>query len=65
MREKLIEILSRYFDIGDSYAYNLTRVKEAFHIGTMSFEDFQEFDDETVADIADFLLENGVIVKDG
>lgn len=29
-REELIELLSRYFQIGDSYAYNLTRVKTAF-----------------------------------
>lgn len=61
-REKLIEILSRYFQIGDSYAYNLTRDKEAFAVGTMSLEDFEEFDDFTVADIVDNLLENGVIV---
>ena len=61
-REKLIEILSRYFQIGDSYAYNLMRDKEAFAVGTMSLEDFEEFDDFTVADIVDNLLENGVIV---
>lgn len=62
MRDKLIEMLSQYFDIGDSYAYNLTRHKSAFAIGTMSLEDFEEFDDDTVADIADYLLANGVIV---
>lgn len=59
-REKLIELLSSYFDIGDSYAYNLTRVKSAFAVGTMSLEDFEEFDDDTVADIADHLLPHGV-----
>lgn len=61
-REKLIEILSRYFTIGDSYEYSLLRVKSAFAIGTMSLEDFVEFDDEKVADIADYLLTNGVVV---
>ena len=61
-REKLIEILSRYFQIGDSYAYNLTRDKEAFAVGTMDLDDFEEFDDFTVSYIADHLLENGVIV---
>ena len=37
-REKLIEILSRYFQIGDSYAYNLTRDKEAFAQSTMRLQ---------------------------
>ena len=62
MREKLIELLSNYFDIGDSYAYNLTRTKTAFMCGTMGFDDFEEFDDETVSDIADHLIANGVTI---
>jgi hypothetical protein len=62
MREKLIALLGKYFDIGDSYAYNLTRVKTAFEVGTMSLEDFEEFDEETIADLADYLIENGVII---
>ena len=37
IRGILIELLSQYFNIGDSYAYNLTRDKSAFGIGTMSF----------------------------
>ena len=64
VREKLVELLSEYFDIGDSYAYNLTRVKSAFACGTMGFDDFEEFDDETVADIADHLIANGVTVQE-
>ena len=63
-REKLIETLSRYFDIGDSYAYNLTRVKTAFAVGTMSLEDFEEFDENTVGDIADYLIANGVVIRE-
>ena len=61
-REKLIAILDRYFDIGDSYAYNLTRAKSAFACGTMGFDDFEEFDEETVADIVDDLIEHGVTI---
>ena len=61
-KERLIEILSRYFQIGDSYAYNLTRDKTAFSVGTMSLDDFEEFDEVTVADIAEHLLANGVII---
>jgi hypothetical protein len=60
VREKLVELLAQYFTIGDSYAYNLTRVKEAFSVGTMTIDDFVEFDDETVEDIADNLIANGV-----
>ena len=63
MREKLIELLTRYFTIGDSYCYNLTRIKTAFEVGTMSLDDFEEFDDDTVADIADFLIANGVTIQ--
>lgn len=55
-RDRLIELLAKYFTIGDSYAYNLTRVKEAFAVGTVTIDDFVEFDDEVVADIADHLL---------
>ena len=64
VREKLVELLAKYFDVGDSYAYNLTRVKSAFACGTMGFDDFEEFDEETVADIADYLISNGVMVQE-
>ena len=60
MKERLVELLNRYFQIGDSYAYNLMRVKDAFEIGTKTFDDFVEFGDETTSDLADFLLSNGV-----
>lgn len=57
-REKLIEILSKYFNIGDSDTYILTRVKEGFAVGTVTIDDFQEFDEENVADLADYLIKN-------
>lgn len=60
-KEKLVEVLSQYFNIGDSYFYNLTRTKSAFSMGTMSFNDFEEFDDEIISDIADCILEDGWI----
>ena len=37
-REKLIEILSQYFTIGDSDEYSLLRDKSAFAIGTIHEE---------------------------
>ena len=65
MKEKLVELLAKYFDIGDSYAYNLTRVKSAFACGTMGFDDFEEFDEETVEDIASYLIAHGVTLHGG
>lgn len=68
MREQLTQLLSRYFNIGDSYTYNLTRVKTAFDVGTIGLDDFEEYTEDNVADLADYLLEAGVIlppVKEG
>lgn len=56
-REKLKEILMQYFDIGDSYAYNLTRVKEVFAVGTVTIDDFEEFDEEIIDDLVEYILE--------
>lgn len=64
MREKLIELLSDYFAIGDSYHYTLNRVKEAFAIGTMGLDDFEEYSDETVEEIADYLIAHGVTIAE-
>ena len=63
VREKLVEMLAEYFNIGDSYTYNLTRVKSAFACGTVGLDDFEEFDDETVENIASYLIDNGVTVQ--
>lgn len=56
-RDKLTEIISSYFSIGDSYTYELTRVKEGFGIGTITIDDFVEWDADNVADIVDYTLE--------
>lgn len=60
----MTEILSEYFGIGDSYYYQLTRARTAFAVGTMELDDFVEFDDEVVGDIAECLLANGVTFKE-
>lgn len=50
------EAINSYFDIpNDTYAYNLTRTKEAFNLGTMTLEDFEEFNEETAFDLAEFI----------
>lgn len=64
VEKKLVALLAEYFNIGDSYAYNLTRVKSAFACGTVGLDDFEEFDDETVEDIASYLIHNGVTVQE-
>lgn len=52
----LKEALLGYFDIpNDTYAYNLTRVKSAFDIGTMTFDDFEEFDESTIDDMVEWI----------
>lgn len=53
--EKLRQLLVEYFNIGDSYAYWLTRVKEAFAYGTVTLDDFEEFTEESIDDIIEFI----------
>ena len=62
-KDKLKDLLMEYFTIGDSYSYNLTRVKSAFAFGTVSLEDFEEFDESVVDDIVEYLLKNNVTVR--
>lgn len=57
-KEKLKEILMQYFDIDDSYTYNLMRVKEGFAVGTVTIEDFEEFDEEIIDDIVEYILDH-------
>ena len=50
------KLLMEYFRIGvDCYAYNLTRDKSAFECGTVTVNDFDEFDEEIIDDIIDFI----------
>lgn len=52
----LKELLMEYFRIGvDCYAYNLTRDKSAFECGTVTVNDFEEFNEEVIDDIIDFI----------
>lgn len=54
--EFLKELLMEYFRIGvDCYTYNLTRDKSAFECGTVKVDDFEEFDEEIIDDIIDFI----------
>lgn len=52
----LKKLLMEYFRIGvDCYAYNLTRDKSAFECGTVKVDDFEEFDEEMIDDIINFI----------
>lgn len=52
----LKKLLMEYFRIGiDCYAYNLTRDKSAFECETVKVDDFEEFDEEVIDDIIDFI----------
>lgn len=55
-REMLIDYFSQWAGCGDSYIYDLTRVKEAFAIGTMSFDDFVEWEESRIAELVDELM---------
>lgn len=64
MREKLMQILANYFNLTDTYVYNLTRDKQGFTVGTITIDDFEEFNMDVIADIADYLIKNGVTLAD-
>lgn len=51
-REKVMSALRNYFSIGDSYTYELTRVKSA----TISLYDFEEWGEENISDLCDYIF---------
>lgn len=55
-REKLMAVLRDFFSIGDSYTYELTRVKSAFEVGTMSLDDFEEWGEDNISDLCDYIF---------
>lgn len=54
--DALVEVLRQYFGIGDSYTYELTRDKKGFAIGTVDLDDFEEWDEENVKDLAQYIV---------
>lgn len=57
MKEKVRKALEEYFDIGDSYTYELTRVKEALSVGTVTLDDFVEWGEEEVNNLCNYLCD--------
>lgn len=59
--ENLAQKLFDYFGFNykdGTYIYSLTRVKSAFHVDTMTLDDFKEIDEEFVYDLAEFIVSN-------
>ena len=55
-RDAVMQALNKYFSIGDSYTFELVRVKEAFHVGTITLDDFEEWNEDNVSDLCDYLM---------
>lgn len=49
-------VLRDFFSIGDSYTYELTRVKSAFEVGTISLDDFEEWGEDNISDLCDYIF---------
>ena len=59
-KEKLKSILVEYFSLNNtdgSYTYELTRCKSAVGVGTMSLDDFREWDEYQVDDLTNYILQ--------
>lgn len=52
LKEKIAKAISEHILLDDTYTYELTRVKSAFEFGTMSLDDFEEWSEENVDDLA-------------
>lgn len=57
LKEKIAEAISKHVSIEDTYTYDLKRTKFAFEVGTMSLEDFEEWTDENVEDLAETIVD--------
>lgn len=56
-RSLLLKYFSKWAGIGDSYIYDLTRVKEGFSVGTVSPDDFVEWDEERIGILVDEFMQ--------
>lgn len=57
LKGKIAEAISNHVSLEDTYTYELTRTKSAFGVGTMSLEDFEEWTDENVDDLAKAIVD--------
>lgn len=57
LKEKIAKAISNHVSLEDTYTYELKRVKSAFEVGTMSLEDFEEWTEENVDDLAKAIVD--------
>ena len=57
LKEKIAKAISNHVSLEDTYTYELKRVKSAFEVGTMSLEDFEEWTEENVEDLAETIVD--------
>lgn len=57
LKETIAEVISQHIALEDTYTYELKRAKAAFEVGTMSLEDFEEWTEENVDDLAKEIVE--------
>ena len=58
-KDKLTDLLREYFGVTDNkknYYYELQRTKSALY-NTVTIDDFQEFNDNTIEEIVDYIFE--------
>jgi len=61
-RDRLLKVLEEFFGFSEdwqdgTYFYNLTRVKEAFGLGTMTIDDFEEMEYSQIEELVDNIIE--------
>lgn len=56
-RDIIHSAINAHINIDDTYAYFLTRTKEAFSVGTVTLDDFVEWTDEDIADLTDSIID--------
>lgn len=58
LQEKIANAISEHISLNDTYTYELTRVKSAFEVGTISLEDFEEWSEKNVKDLAEAIIKS-------
>lgn len=56
-KKMLTKFFTNWAEIGDSYIYDLTRVKRGMSIGTVGLDDFVEWDEKRIEQLVDELVD--------